>query len=153
MKHTSDPHKEVKNDSTRQTCDAANKQSNSTMYLVLSKLFNAGFIKRVPLPYTIPLVYIVNISGGIKHSIDTNTYICTSTHPYKYMHGHPIHMSTSKRMDRLDFEIYKIGQNNILLSMKTSLITEKISHKYTTHMSNMRFKPVWVDSTVSNITI
>jgi hypothetical protein len=153
MKHTSDPHKEVKNDSTRQTCDAANKQSSSTMYLVLSKLFNAGFIKRVPLPYTIPLVYIVNISGDIKHSIDTNTHICMGTHPYKYMHRHPIHMSTSKRMDRLDFEIYKIGQNNILLSMKTSLITEKISHKYTTHTSNMRFKPVWVDSTVSNITI
>jgi hypothetical protein len=38
-----------------------------------------------------------------------------STHPYKHTHTHPIYMNTSERLNRLDFEIHKIGHQKRLI--------------------------------------
>jgi hypothetical protein len=45
-------------------------------------------------------------------NIDTHTR--TITHPYEYMHGHSIHMSTSERLSRLDLEIHEVGHQERL---------------------------------------
>jgi hypothetical protein len=42
------------------------------------------------------------------HSTNADTHICMSTHPYEYMYAHPIFMSTSEILNRLDFEIHKV---------------------------------------------
>jgi hypothetical protein len=44
------------------------------------------------------------------HSINIDIYICMSAHPYKYTDVYTILMSTSKRLDWLNFEIHKVGQ-------------------------------------------
>jgi hypothetical protein len=37
-----------------------------------------------------------------------------STHPYEHIHTHPIFMSTSKRLSRLDLEIHEVGRQECL---------------------------------------
>jgi hypothetical protein len=46
----------------------------------------------------------------MSHSTDAYTHTHTSTHCYEYTRVHPILMSTSKRLDRLDLEIHKVSQ-------------------------------------------
>jgi hypothetical protein len=36
-------------------------------------------------------------------------------HSYKHMYTHPIPMSTSERLSRLDLEIYKVGHEEHLI--------------------------------------
>jgi hypothetical protein len=36
------------------------------------------------------------------------------THPYKHMHAHTTHMSTSERLSRLDLEIHEFGHQERL---------------------------------------
>jgi hypothetical protein len=36
------------------------------------------------------------------------------THPYKHTRAHPTHMSTSKRLSRLDLEIYEVDHQECL---------------------------------------
>jgi hypothetical protein len=51
-------------------------------------------------------------------------------------------MSTFKRLDRLDLKIHEVGHKNVSPSTEISSTTERIiSHKYTTHISNLEFKP------------
>jgi hypothetical protein len=40
--------------------------------------------------------------------------MCTSTHPYEHTHVHSISMITSKRLSRLDLEIYGVGHQDRL---------------------------------------
>jgi hypothetical protein len=42
-------------------------------------------------------------------------FICMSTRSYKYTHTYPISMSTSKRLRRLDFEIYEVCHQECLV--------------------------------------
>jgi hypothetical protein len=37
-----------------------------------------------------------------------------SIHPYKYMHAHPISMSTFEKLSRFDLEIHKVDQQECL---------------------------------------
>jgi hypothetical protein len=61
---------------------------------------------------------------------------------YKYTYTHHISMSTFKRVDRLDLKIHEVGHKNVSPSTEISSTTERIiSHKYTTHISNLEFKP------------
>jgi hypothetical protein len=46
----------------------------------------------------------------ILHSINVDTYIRTSTHPYEYMHACPTSMRTFERLDRLDLKRHEVGQ-------------------------------------------
>jgi hypothetical protein len=50
----------------------------------------------------------------LKHSINTDTYTRTGTHPYEYMHAHITPMSTSERLSRLDLEIHEVGHQEHL---------------------------------------
>jgi hypothetical protein len=40
-----------------------------------------------------------------------------NTHPYEYTYVHHIFMSTSKRLSRLDLEIYEVGHQERLISL------------------------------------
>jgi hypothetical protein len=74
----------------------------------------------------------------MSHSIGvyTHTSICS----YEYTHVHSIPLNTSKRLDRLDFKIYKVSQKNVSLSTGTSSTTKRIiSRKYTTLTLNLEF--------------
>jgi hypothetical protein len=44
-----------------------------------------------------------------KHSTNVDTHTRISTYLYKYTHAHPTHMSTFKRLSRLDIEIHEVG--------------------------------------------
>jgi hypothetical protein len=51
-------------------------------------------------------------------------------------------MSISEKLCPLDFEIYEVSQKNLIIDGDIAITTERIiSYKYTTHTSNMRFKP------------
>jgi hypothetical protein len=50
----------------------------------------------------------------LKHSTNTDTHTCMSTHHYEYTHLQPIPMSTSERLSRLDFEIHEVGHQERL---------------------------------------
>jgi hypothetical protein len=47
---------------------------------------------------------------GMSHSTNTYTHTRTSTHPFEYTYAHPTPINISKKLDRLDLEIYKVGQ-------------------------------------------
>jgi hypothetical protein len=49
-----------------------------------------------------------------KDSTNTDIYTRTNTYPYEYTHIHPILMSTSERLSRLDLEIHKVGHQKRL---------------------------------------
>jgi hypothetical protein len=69
------------------------------------------------------------------------------------MYAHSISMSIFERLNRFNFEIYKISQKNVSLSTGTSPTTEKIiSHKYATLTLNLGFETEWVGSTTRNLT-
>jgi hypothetical protein len=50
-----------------------------------------------------------------KHRTNIDTHTHMSTHPYKYMHAHPIHMSTSERLSRFDLGIHKVDHQERLV--------------------------------------
>jgi fucokinase len=50
----------------------------------------------------------------LKHSINTDTYTRTGTHPYEHMHAHITPMSTSERLSRFDLEIHEVGHQEHL---------------------------------------
>jgi hypothetical protein len=69
-------------------------------------------------------------------------------------HTRPTHMITFKKVDRFDLEIHKVGHQECLIINGMSPTTEKIiNHKYTTHMSNLKFKFRRIGSTIRNLTI
>jgi hypothetical protein len=43
-----------------------------------------------------------------KHSINIDTYIRMSIHPYKYTHTYPTPMSTFKRLNQFDLKINEV---------------------------------------------
>jgi hypothetical protein len=70
-----------------------------------------------------------------KHSTTVDTYIYISTHLYEYIYAHPIPMSSSERLSRLDLKIHEVGHQERLAVEGTSPPTERIiSHKYNTHI-------------------
>jgi hypothetical protein len=55
------------------------------------------------------------IDGEIFFLRNAGTHTCTSTHISEHiMYAHPISMSASERLIRLDLEIYKIGHQKCL---------------------------------------
>jgi hypothetical protein len=38
-----------------------------------------------------------------------------STHPYEHMYAHPTLINTSKRLSRLDLEIYEVGHQDYFI--------------------------------------
>jgi chromatin remodeling complex protein RSC6 len=51
----------------------------------------------------------------LKHITNADTYTRTSTHLYEYIHAHPISMSTSKKLSRLDIEIHEVGHQECII--------------------------------------
>jgi hypothetical protein len=49
-----------------------------------------------------------------------------------------IPMRTSEKLGRLNLEIHKVSHQECLVERR--LLLKIISHKYTTHMSNLKFK-------------
>jgi hypothetical protein len=43
-----------------------------------------------------------------KYSTNADIHTCAITHSYEHTYAHPISMSTSKRLNRLDLEIHKV---------------------------------------------
>jgi hypothetical protein len=60
-------------------------------------------------------------------------------------------MRTSEKLGRLNLEIHEVSHQERLVERRLPL--KIISHKYTTHMSNIEFKSEWVGSTTKNLTI
>jgi hypothetical protein len=49
-----------------------------------------------------------------KYSINVDPHTCMSIHPYKHTHAHPILMSTSERLRRLNFEIHTYAHHTLM---------------------------------------
>jgi hypothetical protein len=50
----------------------------------------------------------------IKYSINVDTYICMSTHPYKHTYAHHTLISISERLSRFDLEIHEVSHQERL---------------------------------------
>jgi hypothetical protein len=49
-----------------------------------------------------------------KYSTNTDIHTRMSTYPYEHTYTHPISMSTSKKLIRLNFEIHKVDHQKYL---------------------------------------
>jgi hypothetical protein len=54
------------------------------------------------------------IDGEIFFLRNVGTHTCTSTHPSEHMYAHPISMSASEKLVRLDLEIHEIDHQECL---------------------------------------
>jgi hypothetical protein len=50
-----------------------------------------------------------------KHSINTDTHMRMSTHPYEYTYAHPTLMSTSERLSWFNFKIHEVSYQERLV--------------------------------------
>jgi hypothetical protein len=73
----------------------------------------------------------------LKHSINVDTHIRMSIQLYEHMYVYPSSMSTSERLNQIDFKIHEVSHKKCLAVDMTSFFTERIiSRKYNTHIKS-----------------